>query len=382
MRYVCGFLCVCALGLTPLVGCSETAGDGGSGGSAGTGGAGGTSEKYDFSAVDSAAAAFVETFNSVEGLTLAVVRKDEGLIYEKGYGEFESDRISLIASTSKVPAAGVILTLVDDGLLELDRPVAEYLDWGDYHPTVTIEQLLSMMSGIEGWPEANHTCVHDPATTVKECGRAVFEDESRSVLPGEEFRYSGSAWQLAGAVAEVVSGKNWAELLDDRLVEPCGLLNTGFVSTDSQLDYPEGFNGDPANLPPSDNPEIGGGEYTTVNDYSKVLLMHLHAGRCGQEIVLSPELVQRMQEELAPEGADFPPWTLSPAVNYGMGWFRYEDDPQLLVDPGAWGAKAVLHPDEGWGAILIIEANFTLGNLMYNDIVPVIRAALLDADQN
>ena len=42
MRYLFGLLCVCALGMMPLVGCSETAGDGGSGGSAGSGGAAGT----------------------------------------------------------------------------------------------------------------------------------------------------------------------------------------------------------------------------------------------------------------------------------------------------------------------------------------------------
>jgi len=41
MRYLCGFVCVCALGLVPLVGCSEGGGDGDSGGSAGTGGMGG-----------------------------------------------------------------------------------------------------------------------------------------------------------------------------------------------------------------------------------------------------------------------------------------------------------------------------------------------------
>jgi hypothetical protein len=41
MRYLFGFLCVCALGVMPLVGCSETSGDGGSAGSGGTGGAGG-----------------------------------------------------------------------------------------------------------------------------------------------------------------------------------------------------------------------------------------------------------------------------------------------------------------------------------------------------
>jgi len=41
MRYLFGFLCACALGVVPLVGCSETAGDGGSGGTAGSGGVGG-----------------------------------------------------------------------------------------------------------------------------------------------------------------------------------------------------------------------------------------------------------------------------------------------------------------------------------------------------
>ena len=41
MRWLFGFLCVCALGVMPLVGCSETTGDGGSGGAAGDGGSGG-----------------------------------------------------------------------------------------------------------------------------------------------------------------------------------------------------------------------------------------------------------------------------------------------------------------------------------------------------
>jgi CubicO group peptidase (beta-lactamase class C family) len=310
-----------------------------------------------------------------------VVRKDEGQIYEKGYGDFERDRAILVASAGKLLAAGVIVALVDEGLLELDRPVSQYLDWGDHHPGVTIENLLSMMSGIEGWPEDNHPCVHDPATTVQDCGRTAFQNESESVPPGEEYRYSGTAWQLAGAVAEVVSGKSWAELVDEKLVQPCGLPNTGFLSTDSQLPYPTAFDGDPASWPPSDNPEIGGGAYITVNDYSKVLLMHLHEGRCGEQRVLSSELVQHMQKDLTPEGVTFPPWTFSPPVGYGLGWFRYEDDPELLIDPGAWGAKAVLHPGEGWAAILLLENNFTVGNIMLVEIVPLIREAILQADQ-
>ena len=379
MRHFVRLVCILALGAALFGGCSETPSSGDNWEPLDYE-SNPHSVKYDFSAVDTAAESFVASSSGIPGLTLAVVRKDEGQIYEKGYGEFERDRIILVASAGKVLAAGVIVALVDDGLLELDRPVAEYLDWGDHHPGVTIENLLSMMSGIRGWPAPNHPCVHDPTTTVQECGRTVFQDESESVPPGDEYRYSGSAWQLAGAVAEVVSGKSWATLADEKLVQPCGLPNTGFLSTNSQLAYPAAFDGDPANWPTSDNPEIGGGAHITVNDYSKVLLMHLYGGLCGEERVLSPEMVQHMQKALTPDGVTFPVWTFPPAVSYGLGWFRSEDDPELLVDFGAWGAKAVLHLEEGWAAILLLENNFVTGNIMFMELVPLIREAILEAE--
>jgi hypothetical protein len=65
-----------------------------------------------------------------------------------------------------------------------------------------------------------------------------------------------------------------------------------------------------------------------------------------------------------------------------MGWFRYEEDRQLLVDPGAWGAKAVLHPDEDWAAILMIESIFRVGNIMLDEVDGLIRTAVLEAEQN
>jgi hypothetical protein len=91
-------------------------------------------------------------------------------------------------------------------------------------------------------------------------------------------------------------------------------------------------------------------------------------------------MVQRMQEDLTPKGVSFPDWTFTPAVSYGMGWFRYEDDPELLIDPGAWGAKAILHPEEGWAAILLLENSFTVGNIMLVQIAPLIRDAILAAE--
>jgi hypothetical protein len=78
---------------------------------------------------------------------------------------------------------------------------------------------------------------------------------------------------------------------------------------------------------------------------------------------------------LVPEGTAMPIWR-PPAVNYGMGWWKYEDEPTLLIDPGAFGARAYLDPVEGWGAIAILEADTTDGAELRQTLVPAIRSVL------
>jgi CubicO group peptidase (beta-lactamase class C family) len=277
----------------------------------------------------------------------------------------------------------VILALADEGLVDMDRPVAEYLDWGDYRPGVTLGNILSMMSGIPGisgsasWP---FPCRDDPSTTLQDCAKEVLQDETRSISPGEEFRYSGPAWQIPGAVAEIVTGRSWAELVQQKLAWPCGLTTTGFWNRGGG-GYPSDFNGDPGSLPHTDNPSLGGGAYTTVNDYSKVLLIHLHGGLCGNVRVLSESSVAAMQEDLVPEGVAMPLWALG-AVNYGMGWWKWGNEPNLLTDPGAFGAQAYLDPVEGWGAIVILEAGSNGAEaLLRATLVPAIRSVLAEAAQ-
>jgi CubicO group peptidase (beta-lactamase class C family) len=339
--------------------------------------------KYDFREVDSVVDAFLDENPDIEGATLAVVRRGESQIYEAGYGAFERDRVSFIASTGKVLSAGVILSLADEGLIDLDRDVAEYLDWGDYHPGVTTRNILSMMSGIpsrnsgtvEDWYE--DPCVFDPDFTLDECARRIFQFEDHSVPPGQEFRYSTASWQVAGAVAETVGDASWAALVEERLVSPCGLRATGYSNVMVD-EYPSDFDGDLTSLPATANPNLGAGAYSTVTDYSKVLLMHLHDGLCGNERVLSEASVRAMQEDLVPEGTTMPIWRPE-AVNYGLGWWKYEDEPTLLIDPGAFGARAYLDPVEGWGAIAILEADTTDGAELRQTLVPAIRAVLAGA---
>ena len=243
-----------------------------------------------------------------------------------------------------------------------------------------------MMSGIPAQGSGDpddwfvDPCVYDPSPTLEACAQGIFEDETRSIPPGQEFRYSAAAWQLAGAVAEVVSNRSWAELVEQRLVSPCGLRHTGYsnIRVDS---YPSDFDGVASDLPKTANPNLGGGAYSTVNDYSKVLLMHLHDGLCGDVRVLSETSVQAMQEDLVPDGVAMPPWRRE-AINYGMGWRKYEDEPGLLIDSGAFGARAYLHPEEGWGAIVILETKSADGRELRQSLVAAIRSAVAAAKED
>ena len=104
---------------------------------------------YDFSAVSPIVQSFVDE-HGLNGAGLIVVDRDDGVVHEDYWGEFSADRISLVASSSKMITAGVLLHLADVGLLDMDAPVADAVDWGSGNPTITPAQLVSSSSGLVG----------------------------------------------------------------------------------------------------------------------------------------------------------------------------------------------------------------------------------------
>ena len=89
--------------------------------------------EYDFSGVSPIVERFIDE-RGLNGAGLIVVDRDDGIVDEEYWGEFGPDRVSLIASSSKMITAGVLLRLQDDGLLDIDAPVAAVVDWGAREP--------------------------------------------------------------------------------------------------------------------------------------------------------------------------------------------------------------------------------------------------------
>jgi CubicO group peptidase (beta-lactamase class C family) len=338
---------------------------------------------YDFSAVSPIVEHFIDK-RDLNGAALIVVDREDGIVDEEYWGEFGPDRVSLIASSSKMITAGVLLRLHDDGLLDIDAPVADVVDWGDGNPTITPAQLLSNSSGLVGLlPDPGYSpyvCQYLAAGTLQDCAESIFStqaDDADVVAPDTEFRYGGAQWQVAGAVAEVAAGKPWDQLIDEIYVQPCGLQTLAYNNHFTQFgtsgfDYPTAFAADPSTLQATDNPNMEGGAYIAPPDYAELLLMHLRGGRCGDTQVLSQAALDRMHaDRVGPTYSG----NAGPGTGYGMGWW-VDRASGLITDGGAYGSMPWLDLEDGYGAYLVIEADSPTGIELAEALYDVVEDAV------
>jgi CubicO group peptidase (beta-lactamase class C family) len=337
----------------------------------------------DFTEFDLAIESFV-TAKGLNGAGSIVVHKDWGIVHEQVYGSHAAGRISLIASSSKVLSAAVLVRLADQGLLNLDAPISTYLGaWGAHKTDVTVAQLLSNSSGLVGLADnplyAPYLCQYVPSGTLVDCAKSVYtaDDAADRAPPDTRFRYGGGPWQLAGGIAEVVSGKTWDELVAETY-GPCGADTLGYTNHYAQafgsgglgaaLSYPTFFSGDLSTLTDTDNPNIEGGAFTTVLEYGKILLMHLREGSCGAARVLSEGGVERMQQDRIAVYGETPNARLK---GYGLGWWVSRDAPGYVVDAGAYGAFPWIDGAREYAAFVVIEASSTLGAELHAITKPI-----------
>lgn len=311
------------------------------------------------------------------GAGLIVVDRDDGVVHEEYWGVFDADRRSFIASSSKMITAGVLVRLDDQGLLDLDTPIAAQVDWTG-NPGLTPAQLVSNTSGLVGLaPDMfyePYACQWSPGGDLRDCGATIFEtpdDDADVVPPDTGFAYGGGQWQIAGALAEHVSGRTWNELIDETYVTPCGVDSLRYgnhFAITRGLAYPFGL--DPAALEPTRNPNMEAGASIAVPDYGALLLVHLRAGRCGDEQIISPEGIERLHTDRTatlPGGDRLP--------GYAMGWW-VDRTTGRLYDPGAYGSEPWIDLEHGYGAYLVVEADGSTGATIRRAIEPLVHAAM------
>ena len=170
-----------------------------------------------------------------EGVPGAVVVAAEGSsTWEKAAGVADlstgapmtpDDRFR-IASVTKLFTAAVVLQLVDEGALQLDREV-DSIEGG-----VTVRQLLNHTSGLQNFAELDALFepyrkdrAHRSDLTPRDV-LALIQATPRLAPPGESWFYTGSNYVVLGLLVEETTGATLSEELRRRILEPLGLEDT------------------------------------------------------------------------------------------------------------------------------------------------------------
>jgi CubicO group peptidase (beta-lactamase class C family) len=245
----------------------------------------------------------------------AVVSKNGEILYERYYdGQGILDRTVdehsrwQVFSITKSFVSALVLSLCEDGLLSLDDSASKYLpafrEHGDGpfdRRAVTIRHLLSHTSGAA--VAGNKTPDSLPPS---------FDRIEIITAPGTGFEYSSLGMLVLERTLEAATGKGFAVLLNERIIEPLGLESTGYVYSGSATDQVLPLKKDLFHYSQSGR-RAGAGLYTTARDLNTF----------GQ-FWLNPDSM--FSHELREEVWTYHGTRESDRGRYGLLWWLFESD--------------------------------------------------------
>ncbi len=173
---------------------------------------------------------------------LAVGLLEGGQIEAQGYGmaslrtqqPVTADMLFQIGSITKSFTATLVMQLVDEGLLDLDKPVVQYvpelrLQDAEALRLVTPRQLLSHTCGFFGDRFSDHGLGDD----ALEKSIATFDELEQQLPPGELFSYANTGYQLLGRIVEKLRGEVYEKAVLERLFKPLRMRSSFFFAHDA-----------------------------------------------------------------------------------------------------------------------------------------------------
>jgi CubicO group peptidase (beta-lactamase class C family) len=305
-----------------------------------------------------------------------------GVASDSSGAPVEPSSVFPLASLSKVWGATLAMTLVDEGVLDLDAPVVRYvpeLRLRDQHTlgALNMRHLLSHTHGLDGDALFRTGDAEDAlAKAIDECATL------RQVLPlGATSSYGNTGVMIAARVVEKLTGTTWDAAMRRRVFAPLGLTSTATDARELRPgDLVDGHVGGPGDwqpLSPAEMPQIprsmraGGGLLSTPHDVLRFVQLHLSGGT--GEGILSPESVRLMQEpQTALPGL---PWPFVPD-HWGLGWMlmNWSGGTTIGHDGGGFGGTTYLRavPEQGVAVVLLTNSSDTR-RLMLDVFGPVLE---------
>lgn len=298
----------------------------------------------------------------IPGAAIAIVQANR-LVYVKGFGEanvetaekVSADTLFRIGSTTKMLTAAAILTLVEEGKLDLRAPLSKYVKGVD--PAIgalTAHQLLSHTAGL-GDRGSGHGSHDDQAlgSTIRSLKSDIVE-----LTPGDIYSYSSLGYWTAGFLMENITGQSFADAVDQRIFRPLGMTGATFRPL-MAMTYPHAQQHE---LDPTKKPVVirpfadqasswpGGSAFSSARGLGRFMIAFLNDGQLDGKQVIAPGVIERMSAPQAPL-----PGSTDSFYTYGLV-LSQERGVKTLSHGGArigFGSMLIMAPESKVGVAVI-----------------------------
>ena len=329
------------------------------------------------------------------GLSI-VITLDGEVLYANGFGLADGpqgmpakpDTVYQWGSMTKMATATALMQLVDQGLVDLDAPISDYLDYVPAEYGITVRHLFTHSAGLNEPSDfilGNLRLDGQPLPDPDLFARGYFEDFSGPMFePGSASSYSSPGIVLLGQIVAEVSGQPYIEYVQEHILAPLGMENTdctysneAMIANAAAPAFPAGQVedvivmvdgvrglGDGADFIREVDERFawmnlynvfgaGGCLIGPATEVMRFAQMHLNGGELDGVRLLSPEAVAQMQEmQYSTQGDPF---------GWGLGWIVADEGehPYVEHDGGGVGLwdKVRLYPEEGLAIVLMSNAS-------------------------
>jgi CubicO group peptidase (beta-lactamase class C family) len=350
--------------------------------------------------------------DSPPGLSLAVV-KDGEIVYQQGFGLADGPRnIPATADTVynqwsmvKPMTAVAALQLHEQGLLDIDDPVADYLPFfavqypSDSSETITIRHLLNHSSGLRNTlPPEIVNWIHfdgDPELNQTELIKEKLPDFAELAYePGSQAVYTNVGYMVLVAVIEAASGQSYQQYMIDHIFKPLGMDQTNWTYTEAMIANEATGASPSVDLQAQMLPFVMEKEkrdalirekrdgvmwfnhvYTDQKgptgpigpptDTARFIMAYLNGGELDGQRILSEESVAMLTNEShilpgnTPEAADYKDYD---EMYQGLGWAYVEEGDDFFIAHSGGGpgfaANMRLYPDRKLGMVVLANGTY------------------------
>jgi CubicO group peptidase (beta-lactamase class C family) len=306
----------------------------------------------------------------VPGLAISVIQ-DGRLVYSKGFGFRDIEQnlpvtpqtLFAIGSCTKAFTAVTMGILVDEGQLEWDKPLKEYLPTFKLKDSFATERMTprDLVCHRSGLPR------HDAMWYNSSASRRELFDRLQYLEPSKDFRttfqYQNLMFMTAGYLVGQISGTSWERFVRNRIFMPLGMTDSNFSVNDSQkaqdfaLPYLE-KDDKIIKIPFRNIDTVGpaGSINSNVTNMANWILLNLNRGKIGDQQVISESSLKEIHSPQMISSKSYR-YNESFYSMYGMGWGinAYRGHLRLAHGGGIDGftAQVVLLPRDNIGMVIL-----------------------------